>query len=260
MQRFLKRNVLFYRQFQSAFASTGAIAPSGQFLARCMVHPLRSQIDAIVSAPNGEQPSAEPQPAPRSFRVLEVGPGTGAFTGEIIRVLHRAVSRSHGRIASVHLDAVELNPVFVSHLKERLATEKAWQRGAGWTHVHECAIEAFPASEPYDAVICGLPFNNFPAELAGSIFETMFRLLKSGCDLTYFEYVYLRNLRAKLGPPAERDRLRRLERVLKPYWTKYRVTRRNVLLNFPPAWVHHLRSGGGTPPVPSVAESPAAAT
>src|SRR6266568_3044798 len=57
----------FFRAFRRNFHTTGAILPSSRFLARAMVSDLKG--------PRG--------PA----RILEVGPGTGAVTREIVRLL-----------------------------------------------------------------------------------------------------------------------------------------------------------------------------
>src|SRR5438270_8819364 len=80
----------FFRAFRRNFHTTGAILPSSRFLARAMASDLKG--------PRG--------PA----RILEVGPGTGAVTREIVRLL----------LPGDRLDAVEINPSFVAHLRRRL--------------------------------------------------------------------------------------------------------------------------------------------
>ena len=86
---------VFWRQFRQQFHTTGAVLPSGRFLARSL---------ARYVGGNGA-----------GQRILEVGPGTGAVTAQIVRVLG-----PHDR-----LDLVELNDDFVRRLNERFATERA---------------------------------------------------------------------------------------------------------------------------------------
>src|ERR1043166_4551462 len=57
----------FYRQFRAQYGTTGSVLPSSRALARALTRPMRAC------------------PTPR--RVLEVGPGTGAVTREIVRTL-----------------------------------------------------------------------------------------------------------------------------------------------------------------------------
>src|SRR5438046_695234 len=90
----------FLRAFRHNFHTTGAILPSSRFLARALASDLRG--------PRG--------PA----RVLEVGPGTGAVTREIVRLLG----------SEDRLDAVEINPQFVQHLRRRFVQDKLFRSRA----------------------------------------------------------------------------------------------------------------------------------
>src|SRR5437588_9682044 len=85
--------VNFFREFRRNFHDTGAILPSGWFLARALAGPLR-----------GPRPIA---------RILEVGPGTGAVT--------RAIARR--MLPGDRLDAVEINATFAGLLSQRIASE-----------------------------------------------------------------------------------------------------------------------------------------
>ncbi len=72
----------FFRQFRTQFQTTGSIVPSSRHLARAMTRQ--------IAAPRG--------PA----RILEVGPGTGAVTRRILKLLQK----------DDRLDLVELNESF----------------------------------------------------------------------------------------------------------------------------------------------------
>jgi len=201
----------FLRQFGAQFHTTGAIAPSSRRLARAITR----HVDCTK----------------RPVRILEVGPGTGAFTRRLVGMLR----------AEDVLDLVELNPTFAALLQERFRSDPAFQRVATQSKVHLCGIESFRPEGQYDHIICGLPFNNFSAEFVEQVFATFFGLLAPGGTLSYFEYMYVRPLRRLVAGRPERTRLTRLDTVLKSYLAGHRLGRDWVFLNVPPAWAQHLR-------------------
>lgn len=209
---FWREHAEFFRQFREQFESTGAIAPSSQFLARAMTQPFGKR-----QAP---------------ARILEVGPGTGAVTRRLVRMLK----------PGDWLDLVELNPRFVELLERRFQGEPGFQEVAGQCRLHQLAVQDFPTEQPYDYIISGLPLNNFPPDLVKDIFATLFRLLAPGGTLSYFEYMYVRPLRRAVSKSAERKRLRDLDVVIQPYLRQHRVRRDWVFGNLPPAWVQHLQA------------------
>jgi len=211
MPRFFHDHLAFFRQFRERFESTGAIAPSSRFLARTLTEPLS----------NGKRPA----------RVLEVGPGTGAVTQRIVRLLQ----------PGDHFDLVELNPAFVKILRDKFRSDPAYSSAAEQAAVHQCPLQEFTAEQPYDFIISGLPLNNFPPELVQDIFETFFRLLAPSGTLSYFEYMYFRPIRIVVGRRPDRERLRKLDSVIRPYLGRHRIRRDWVFANLPPAWVQHLR-------------------
>lgn len=213
---FFREHTEFFRQFREQFESTGAIAPSSQFLARAMARPF------------GQRPG----PA----RILEVGPGTGAVTRRLVRMLR----------PGDWFDLVELNSRFVEILQRRFEQEPGFREASGQCRLHQAAIQSFPTDQPYDYIISGLPLNNFPPELVQDIFKTLFQLLKPGGTLSYFEYMYVRPLRRAVSKSGERKRLRDLDVIIAPYLKQHRIRRDWVFGNLPPAWVQHLRAESGT--------------
>ena len=83
MKRLLSEYRLFLREFWSNYHTTGAILPSGPWLAAALARYVGK----------GDRPQ----------RILEVGPGTGAVTRRIARAMRPAD----------RLDLVELNGSFV---------------------------------------------------------------------------------------------------------------------------------------------------
>ena len=207
----MRDHIAFFRQFRKRFETTGSIVPSSRFLAAAMTRPLLQRSGPV--------------------RVLEVGPGTGAVTQRIVRIIR----------PGDRLDLVELNETFVGMLQERFQDDAAWRRAAGQSELHVCPVQDFRSDAPYDFVISGLPLNNFSSGLVQELFETIFGLLAPGGILSYFEYMYVRPTRRFFSNADERKRLSELDTIANAWFDRYRIRRDSVLLNLPPAWVQHLQ-------------------
>jgi phospholipid N-methyltransferase len=206
---------LFFSQFRERFETTGAVLPSSRFLASAMARPLCRL--------NGQR------------RVLEVGPGTGAVTGHIVRELK----------PGDRFDLVEINDRFASLLNQRFDSDARYQRCREQSQVHVCPLQDFAADEKYDVVISGLPFNNFPAELVESLIDRCLDLLKPGGTLSFFEYMFIRPSRLMITRGPEKERLAAIENILQTRFTQKRVKRDWIFFNVPPAWVQHLQVPAG---------------
>jgi phospholipid N-methyltransferase len=207
----------FFRETRRHFNNTGALLPSSRFLARALVSELRKS-----------GASAGTSSTPR--RILEVGPGTGSVTREILLQLR----------PGDQLDAVELNSRFVALLKRRFAKEWLFHFHRQQVKVIHSGVEDLPGEAVYDFIVSGLPLNNFPVAHVREIFKVYQRLLKPGGTLTYFEYVLIRQLKTPFVNRRERRRLYRVGRVVGDYIRDYQVRREKVLINVPPAIVRHL--------------------
>lgn len=201
----------FIRESRRHFRDTGALLPSSPFLARALVAELRK---------------------PRSAgRILEVGPGTGSVTQQILRHL----------LPVDRLDAVDVNKHFLELLGHRLEEEWApWHRPGQVRLVH-AAIQDLADEEGYDFIVSGLPLNSLSGAQVRDIFRAYARLLRPGGTLTYYEYVFIRQLTRPFVNRRERRRLYRVGRVVGRYIRAYQVRRQQVLMNVPPAIVRHLR-------------------
>jgi phospholipid N-methyltransferase len=208
----LREHIEFWRQFRARFQTTGAVAPSSRFLAAAMTGPLKQR-----AAP---------------ARILEVGPGTGAVTRRIVRLMR----------TDERLDLVELNERFASLLEQRFHDDPAWRRVNDQSNLHRCSLEEFETDTQYDFIISGLPLNNFPCDLVTTILDKSLDLLAPGGVFSYFEYMYVRPLRRLVSDPASKTRLQDVGRIVESYLSQYRVRRNWVFVNLPPAWVQHLRN------------------
>ncbi len=200
----------FIGELRRDFRHTGAVLPSSRFLAKALVRNLRR---------------------PRSAaRILEVGAGTGAITSEILKHLHD----------DDQLDVVEINSRFVAFLKRRFDTEGRFAARREQVRLIHAAVELLPGRACYDHIVSCLPLNNFPAGQVRQIFQVFRRLLAPDGVLTFYEYVWIRQLKRPFVGPRERRRLYRVGRIVSSYVREGQFRRQNVFANFPPATVRHL--------------------
>jgi len=204
----------FFRQFRQQYETTGSVMPSSRALARALTRPMRR----------------EKGPDTFSCRILEVGPGTGAVTREIVRSL-RPLDR---------LDVVEINASFVEVIRRRFDEEPEFRRRRQQTRLIHAPIQEVEGESVYDYMISGIPLNNFVPALVEEIFASYRRLLKPQGTLSYFEYVAIRDLKQKLVAPAERQRLAALSVVLEEKIRRYQVAEEVVVFNVPPAVARHF--------------------
>lgn len=205
---------LFFREFRHTYRTTGAIAPSGRCLARALAR--------FVPLPGDAR-------APR--RILEVGPGTGAVTCALIDALG----------ADDRLDLVELNDRFAERIRERIAEDRHFQPAAARMQLFHRSVEDMPSEPRYDVIVSGLPLNNFSVELAQRLLGAMQSRLAPGGVLSFFEYVWIRGMKATVSGPAERLRLRGIGAAIHKLLNEHEIHRDLVWTNVPPAWVHHVR-------------------
>ena len=201
----------FFREYRRHSRSTGSILPSSVFLSRALTSELRR---------------------PRlPGRILEVGPGTGSVTHQILNHL----------LPADRFDMVELNGHFVALLQRRFDQEWDFRSRRHQVRILHKAVEELDGEGVYDYIVSGLPLNNFPVAQVREIFQVYNRLLRPGGTLTYYEYVLIRSLKTPFVDRRERRRLFRVGRVVGRYIRNYQVRRQPVFANVPPAVVRHLR-------------------
>ena len=171
--------------------SIGTVAPSSARLARQMVHAL--------------QPS-------RTQTVVELGPGTGAFTAAILPRLGPA-----GRLL-----AVEIEPLFVEQLRAKYPSVDVACASA--ERLRELMRER--GLGQVDHIVSGLPFASLPPAVSRRVLDAIQHVLRPGGTFTTFQYVH-----AYAVPRAvhfRRDVTNRMSRG---------PTRSLVVWNIPPAFV-----------------------
>jgi phospholipid N-methyltransferase len=187
----LREHVLLFSRFLRSPRTVGAVTASSRALAAAMV-------EGLDLGPGR--------------RIVELGPGTGAFTGAIVERL---------RPGSEFL-AVDIDPAFVRQVQRR------------WPEVQcVCAsaerLEGIVADYqlfPIDHIVSGLPFVSLPTAMTRQILQNVAAVLRPGGTFTTFQYVHGYRL-----PPAVAFRKSLTERLGAPPSTRI------VLRNFPPAAV-----------------------
>jgi phospholipid N-methyltransferase len=203
---------VFLQQFWQRYQTTGAVLPSGRRLSQRLCH-FAGQSDG------------------QARTILEVGPGTGPATAQMVRRLG-----DHDRLA-----IVELNDAFVDFLRQRFEHEPEFQRVADRCEIIHDRLENLPQDTQYDVIVSGLPLNNFPVELVQTLLGCFDRLLKPGGVVSFFEYIAIRRAKAAVSGREDRKRLHAIADEIDRFLAGREIRRDAILLNVPPAWVHHVR-------------------
>jgi phosphatidylethanolamine/phosphatidyl-N-methylethanolamine N-methyltransferase len=186
-----RAHLLLLGQFVRNPRHVGAIAPSSRVLAQAMVDGL-SLSDAA--------------------RIVELGPGTGAFTSAIVDRLG----------PSARFLAIEVDEVFAGRLREQ------WP-GLDCASASAASLPAIAKQrgiDPVDHILSGLPFASLPVDETTQILDGIRETLRSGGTFTTFQYVHAYGLPSAI---AFREELaRRLGSE---------PTRTLVVRNIPPAYV-----------------------
>jgi phospholipid N-methyltransferase len=184
--------VRFIGGFLRGPAKVGAIAPSSRALARAMVRGCGLN---------------------RVETVVELGPGTGAFT--------RAILEGIGERTTFF--AVEVDPIFAQGLRKRFPGLVVYNDSAERLRDYLARNGKTKA----DCIISGLPWASLPLVVQDRIMESVLASLSPGGVFTTFGYVH-----ARWMPNALRFRRRLLQHFPKVEVSKV------VWGNFPPAFVY----------------------
>ena len=170
----------------------GAVAPSSRRLAERMVSDMGLETASTV---------------------VELGPGTGAFT-ELI---------AERTPTDATVLAVELDPEFAQRLQGRFEGVEVVNDSA--EHLPDL-LNARGCREA-DAVLCGLPWASFPDELQQRLMGGVLGTLREGGRFATFAYIH-----SAWFPSA-----RRYRRFLEEHFSRVETTR-VVWANVPPAFVY----------------------
>ena len=202
--RTLELDIVEHLQFFQAFmrepASVGALSPSSRALAVAMIEGFDLRHAGMV---------------------VELGAGTGAFTGLILERMGK----------DTKFFAIELDPIHARGLKRRFAGLNVYNDSA------ERMTEylALQQSQRADYIVSGLPWANIPLDAQERILDAILGSLGSKGVFTTFAYLHARWL------PKARQFRQALERRFSRVETSPVVWR-----NLPPAFVYRCREARPT--------------
>ena len=148
--------------------------------------------------------------------VLEYGPGTGSFTGHVLKALQ----------PTSKLIAIELNPGLADAFRSRYPNVELAQDSVA----NVKAICRRAGIESVDCIVSGLPWASFSKGMQTEFLNAMMQVLKPGGDFVTFAYVH-----GLLLPPGKR-----FAALLPQYFNS--VSKSQVVwLNLPPAVVYRCR-------------------
>jgi len=205
----LRDHLVFLREFIAEFEHTGTVWPTSAQAARTLAHPLLTDR------------------GPKT--ILEIGPGTGSVTVEILRHMQ----------PGDHLTVCEINPRFMKALKENLAGNPDFERHRENIFFFEGPVQNLPEDRHFDVIVRALPFLNFELSIVQEIFEKLRRVSTSETVMTYYEYIGLRQLGKVV--PSKKARMRELDPFFKAMHSRHRARRTRVWWNLLPINIYRLQ-------------------
>jgi phospholipid N-methyltransferase len=194
---FLKQNILHPH-------IVGSLFPSSTFLAKKIVRQIP------------KDPSAPPR------RILEVGPGTGAFTRQILKRMN----------PNDKLVLVEFNEKFVEELKETFGHIPNVKICKGDVLLHESA-------KPYDYVVSGLSLNAFKFDFVQRFFQKIQELSAPEAKFSYFEYPWIPKVTNLFLNRTDRMHINQIMEKKASFHQEHFLDEDLVWSNFPPARIRH---------------------
>ncbi|WKZ57484.1 MAG: methyltransferase domain-containing protein [Bdellovibrionota bacterium] len=195
----IRENLLFFKEFLQEFENTGTCFPTSRQAARALAQPVLESC------------------APK--KILELGPGTGSVTVEILRAMREGDE----------LAICEINPRFMEALKERLHDNPDYIRHRARIRFFQCAAQELPENQHYDVIVCALPFLNFTPEVVAEIFQKIERLSHPDSVMTYYEYIGLRKLGMTVAAPPRKQRIKEINNFYRNLASRWRISRRKLV-------------------------------
>lgn len=205
------------------------IAHGLQFFGEFLAHP--QQVGSLFPSSRrlsekivGEVATSDENRGPQKY--LEVGPGTGCFTYELITKKLRPCDA---------LELVEFDEAFVRILQSKFGHLKNVQ-------IHHADFAAFQSEHKFDHIISGLPLAAFTANFVEKVYEKFFEVLRKGGKISYFQYLGLPEIKRFFLPSPEKKDFDRVLEIKDRYFKKYQGVKQDILLNVTPATVCTIKA------------------
>ncbi|MEO8051629.1 MAG: methyltransferase domain-containing protein [Acidobacteriota bacterium] len=191
---------LFFQESIRSMGPTASMFPSSRYLANALTKPIDFR---------------------RARTVVELGPGTGAVTNEILKRMR----------PDAKLFAIDINPIFIDHLRGTCQDSRLVSLCGSATELQ--SLLAPHDEQSVDAVVSSLGLTGMDHRTRFSIMRQIGGCLASHGTMTQYQYAaHLEIAKLRLGGFNEARFLRRFFGD---------VSVRGVLLNLPPALVFTCR-------------------
>ena len=204
----MKSELTFLRGALQQFKNTGSICPTSRFAAEAMLSGL---LDS-------------------DKRILEVGPGTGSITKHILKRLDK------NRMLSI----CEINEMFMTFLKKELAQDINFQKNQNNIDFFLGPIQELQSAEPYDYIVCALPFLNFDPQILQEVLEKLVKLSHAGTRMCFYQYLGFKDLGQLLGSEKNKLRVTEVASQLEKFLDKRKLSRQLVWRNVSPIKIYTL--------------------
>lgn len=202
----LQNAVKFIFEFIDHPTTVGAILPSSKGLAKEIVKQFPKDLKA----------------KPRL--ILEVGPGTGVFTDEIVKRMNPG--------DELHL--VEYDENFCKKLREKY-------KDIPNVKIFQMSILEYKDEQDrkYDFVISGLPLNAFTSDFVENVFNKFKEITKNDGKISYFEYLIVPQIKKIFSNASNKQNLESILDMKEKFYSQYKLKKATVFMNLPLARVVH---------------------
>ena len=190
------------------FHEIGMLTPSSRYLARAMI---KSSFSL-----SGKK------------NILEVGPGTGPVTREIVRRLG----------PDDKLSICEINQELLQHLKEDLEKFSPYREKHLQISFYHCPVQELKTQytgEKFTSIVSSLPFLRFEAHVVEEIISMYKELITPSGYISWYEYIFVRQFLELVALYRSESRIIKLGKLLNRESKKGSI--RYVFANIPPAQV-----------------------
>lgn len=195
---------LFFQESIRALGPTASLLPSSRFLAAALLKPIDFR---------------------RASTLVELGPGTGAVTRQVLKRMR----------PDARLFAIDINPTFIDHLRKSCRDPRLIPVCGSATEL--LSLLALHGAGSVDAVVSSLGLTSMNGRTRMFILRQIEDCLASSGTMTQYQYVH-----ASAGHfDIQRFRFSKFDegRFLRKFFGD--VTVEHVILNFPPARVFTCR-------------------